>query len=192
MASIQAVNVTRRFSPSAPLSQRTRYRQELVAGYSEQENGSDVEPQTGEVLALDRASLLVKDGESMVILGSSGCGKSTLLRCVAGLETYEGDIFYGDQDMRDVPPKDRGIGIVFQNYALYPQFESKGNLSFLSCTSANRRLMSASSSRRRSWAWASMNYWIASRRRCRAGRSSVSPSPAPSAATRNCCCSTSR
>jgi ABC-type sugar transport system ATPase subunit len=130
MASIQVVDVTRRFEPSAPMSSRSRFRQEQVVGYSERDNGSDVEPPSGKVLALDRASLHVKDGESMVILGSSGCGKSTLLRCIAGLESYEGDIFYGDQDMRDVPPKDRGIGIVFQNYALYPQFESKGNLSF--------------------------------------------------------------
>ena len=66
----------------------------------------------------------------MVILGSSGSGKSTLLRCVAGLEDYEGDIYYGDQNMKDVLPKDRGIGIVFQNFALYPNFEGKGNLGF--------------------------------------------------------------
>ncbi|NJM41910.1 MAG: ABC transporter ATP-binding protein [Anaerolineae bacterium] len=80
--------------------------------------------------ALNGINLDVRDGESMTILGSSGSGKSTLLRCVAGLEDYEGDIFYGEQNMRDVPPKDRGIGIVFQNFALYPNFESKGNLGF--------------------------------------------------------------
>lgn len=130
MASIEVVDVTKRFSPGAPLGQLTRYRQEKIAGYSERDNGSDVEPELGEVLALDHANLHVKNGESMVILGSSGCGKSTLLRCIAGLETYEGDIYYGEQNMQDVPPKDRGIGIVFQNYALYPQFESKGNLAF--------------------------------------------------------------
>jgi ABC-type sugar transport system ATPase subunit len=124
------MDVSRRFSPGGPLSQRTLFRQSQVVGYSEREGGSDVEPQAGEVLALNHANLSVQDGESMVILGSSGCGKSTLLRCIAGLESYEGEIFYGDQDMQNVPPKDRGIGIVFQNYALYPQFESKGNLSF--------------------------------------------------------------
>jgi ABC-type sugar transport system ATPase subunit len=80
--------------------------------------------------ALNGINLDIRDGESMTILGSSGSGKSTLLRCVAGLEDYEGDIFYGDQNMKDVPPKDRGIGIVFQNFALYPNFESKGNLGF--------------------------------------------------------------
>lgn len=130
MASIQVVDVTRRYDSGMPRSQHTIFRQGMVASYSERESGSDVEPQAGEVMALDHANLTVQDGESMVILGSSGCGKSTLLRCIAGLETYEGDIYYGDQDMRDVPPKDRGIGIVFQNYALYPQFESKGNLAF--------------------------------------------------------------
>jgi ABC-type sugar transport system ATPase subunit len=129
MASIQVVEVTRRYDSGAPPAQRTLFRQSQ-AGHSAREGGSDVEPPDGDVLALDHASLSVQNGESMVILGSSGCGKSTLLRCIAGLETYDGSIFYGDQDMRDVPPKDRGIGIVFQNYALYPQFESKGNLSF--------------------------------------------------------------
>lgn len=128
MASIQVVDVMRRFTSSPPIPTRTIFRQSEMT--SQREGGSDIEPQAGEVLALDRANLAVKDGESMVILGSSGCGKSTLLRCIAGLETYDGDIFYGDQDMRDVPPKDRGIGIVFQSYALYPQFESKNNLSF--------------------------------------------------------------
>jgi ABC-type sugar transport system ATPase subunit len=53
-----------------------------------------------------------------------------LLRCIAGLEDYDGEVFYGEQNMRDVPPKDRGIGIVFQNYALYPNYVGKGNLSF--------------------------------------------------------------
>lgn len=130
MASIQVVDVSRRYSSSPPIPTRTIFRQSEMTSSSQREGGSDVEPQAGAVMALDQANLTVNDGESMVILGSSGCGKSTLLRCIAGLETYDGEIFYGDQNMRDVPPKDRGIGIVFQNYALYPQFESKNNLSF--------------------------------------------------------------
>ena len=80
--------------------------------------------------ALAGVDLTVPDGKSMVLLGPSGCGKTTLLRCVAGLEDYQGAVLYDGQNVADVPPKDRGIGIVFQNYALYPNFEGKGNLGF--------------------------------------------------------------
>ena len=67
----------------------------------------------------------------MAVLGPSGCGKSTLLRVVSGLEAdYGGDLFYDDRNMLDVAPRDRYIGMVFQNYALYPHFEGHGNLSF--------------------------------------------------------------
>ena len=67
----------------------------------------------------------------MAVLGPSGCGKSTLLRVISGLDAdYSGDLFYGDRNMQDVAPRDRYIGMVFQNYALYPHFEGHGNLSF--------------------------------------------------------------
>jgi ABC-type sugar transport system ATPase subunit len=83
------------------------------------------------VVALDGVNLTVPDGEAVSIVGPSGCGKSTLLRVVAGLDPeYRGRVLYDDRDMRDVPPRDRFIGMVFQNYALYPQFEGHGNLSF--------------------------------------------------------------
>jgi ABC-type sugar transport system ATPase subunit len=86
---------------------------------------------SGSVTALDRVNLTVPDGQTFAVLGPSGCGKSTLLRVVAGLEPgYDGHVFYDDQDVRDIPPKDRFIGMVFQNYALYPHFEGHGNLSF--------------------------------------------------------------
>lgn len=131
MASIRVVNVSKRFASAAAPSLREQHRQAQLTGYnSRNEGGSDEPPPQGGVMALDGVNLDVDDGESMVILGSSGCGKSTLLRVIAGLESYEGDVFYGNANMRDVPPKDRGIGIVFQNFALYPQYESKGNLSF--------------------------------------------------------------
>jgi len=85
----------------------------------------------GPVVALDRVNLTVPDGQTFAVVGPSGCGKSTLLRVVAGLESdFTGHVFYDDEDMRDVPPKDRQIGMVFQNYALYPHFTSKGNLGF--------------------------------------------------------------
>lgn len=81
--------------------------------------------------ALDNVSLEIKSGETMSILGPSGCGKSTLLKVVSGLETIEeGLVYYDEEDVTVMPPKDRGIGMVFQNYALYPNYKSKGNLSF--------------------------------------------------------------
>lgn len=130
MASIHVVNVSKRFDSPQNLSVRSRHRQAEVSGMTPRDNGSDNPPPVGSVMALDGVNLDVHDGESMVILGSSGCGKSTLLRVIAGLESYDGAVYYGEQNMQDVPPKDRGIGIVFQNFALYPQYESKGNLAF--------------------------------------------------------------
>lgn len=130
MASIHVVNVRKQYgvetSPSLHVSHRSIQTSEPAAG----SQGLDEPPPQDSVWALDGVNLDVRDGESMVILGPSGCGKSTLLRVIAGLESYDGEVFYGDQNMRDIPPRDRGIGIVFQNYALYPQFEGKGNLAF--------------------------------------------------------------
>ena len=84
-----------------------------------------------DLAALDHVDLLVPDGQTMAVVGPSGCGKSTLLRVIAGLDTsYTGEIYYDQRIMRNVPPKDRYIGMVFQNYALYPHFEGHGNLSF--------------------------------------------------------------
>lgn len=92
----------------------------------------DGEPEARDrVQALDHVDLTVPDGQTMAVLGPSGCGKSTLLRVVAGLEAdYDGDVFYDDDNVMEVAPKDRYIGMVFQNYALYPHFEGHGNLSF--------------------------------------------------------------
>jgi ABC-type sugar transport system ATPase subunit len=81
--------------------------------------------------ALDGVDLEVRDGETMAVIGPSGCGKSTLLRVVAGLEAPDrGRVLYDGQDVGGVPPGERGIGMVFQNYALYPHMESRGNLGF--------------------------------------------------------------
>jgi ABC-type sugar transport system ATPase subunit len=81
--------------------------------------------------ALDGVDLVVRDGETLAIIGPSGCGKSTLLRVVAGLEPVDsGRVLYDGQDVSAVPPGERGIGMVFQNYALYPHMESRGNLGF--------------------------------------------------------------
>jgi multiple sugar transport system ATP-binding protein len=86
---------------------------------------------SGKILALDQVNLVIPDGQTYVILGPSGCGKSTLLRVVAGIiDHYSGKISYDGDEIDQVPTKDRFIGMVFQNFALYPNFDGKGNLSF--------------------------------------------------------------
>src|SRR5206468_5179267 len=73
----------------------------------------------------------VADGEFIVIVGPSGCGKSTTLRMVAGLEEITGgEIVIGDRVVNDLPPKDRDIAMVFQNYALYPHMTVYDNMAF--------------------------------------------------------------
>src|SRR5215469_3312368 len=85
----------------------------------------------GGVRAIDGLSLDVKDGEFMVFVGPSGCGKSTALRSIAGLEEITaGTISIGDRVVNDLPPKDRDIAMVFQNYALYPHMTVEQNLAF--------------------------------------------------------------
>lgn len=83
------------------------------------------------VNVLRRINLEVKDGEFMVLVGPSGCGKSTLLRLIAGLEQVTGgNIWVGDRQVNDLPPKQRDIAMVFQNYALYPHMTVYDNLAF--------------------------------------------------------------
>lgn len=81
--------------------------------------------------ALDHVNLEITDGETLSVVGPSGCGKSTLLKVVAGLEyASEGRVFYNEIDMTEIKPQDRGIGMVFQDYALYPAMKGKGNLAY--------------------------------------------------------------
>lgn len=118
MATIRLQNVGKAFGPRAQT-------------YRETGDNTAMPEDPARVYALDGVDLTVPDGQTMAVLGPSGCGKSTLLRVIAGLETdYSGELFYDGQPMRGVPPKDRHIGMVFQNYALYPHFEGYGNLSF--------------------------------------------------------------
>src|SRR5216683_3237558 len=85
----------------------------------------------GSVKALDDLNLEVKEGEFMVLVGPSGCGKSTALRSIAGLEEITGGtISIGERVVNDLPPKDRDIAMVFQNYALYPHMTVAENLAF--------------------------------------------------------------
>ena len=83
------------------------------------------------VRAVDSVDLSISDGEFIVLVGPSGCGKSTTLRMIAGLEDLSGGtISIGNRIVNDVPPKDRNIAMVFQNYALYPHLNVRQNLSF--------------------------------------------------------------
>ena len=84
-----------------------------------------------DVTAVSDVSFDVEDREFIVLVGPSGCGKSTILRMIAGLEEIsDGDIYIGDRRVNDVPPKDRDIAMVFQNYALYPHMSVADNLAF--------------------------------------------------------------
>src|SRR4026208_1684945 len=85
----------------------------------------------GDFTAVKDLNLQVRDEEFLVLVGPSGCGKTTALRMLAGLEEQtSGDIFIGERLVNDVPPKDRDIAMVFQNYALYPHLTAYRNLAF--------------------------------------------------------------
>ena len=91
----------------------------------------DVSLSFGAVEVLKSLDLEIPEGEFLVLLGPSGCGKSTLLNCIAGLlDVSKGQIFIKGKNVTWEEPKDRGIGMVFQSYALYPQMTVEGNLSF--------------------------------------------------------------
>ncbi len=81
--------------------------------------------------AVDRMSFTIPDGKLVGLLGPSGCGKSTTLYMIAGLhKPTGGHIYFGDEEVTNVPPENRGIGLVFQNYALYPHFTVQQNITF--------------------------------------------------------------
>ncbi len=85
----------------------------------------------GKVVAVEDCSLDIEDGEFIILVGPSGCGKTTTLRSIAGLEEVtSGEIYIGEHLVNDVPPKNRDIAMVFQNYALYPHMDVYRNMSF--------------------------------------------------------------
>src|SRR5437016_14263099 len=90
-----------------------------------------VSKQFGTVVAVNSVTLEIPDKQFTVLVGPSGCGKTTALRLIAGLEeATAGDIFIGERRVNDVPPKDRDIAMVFQNYALYPHMTVYANMAF--------------------------------------------------------------
>ncbi len=126
MAEIQLHNVSLNYSTPArePVSRIFEIRRER--------NMEDLPVETGKhVNALDHVNLTIPDGQTFTVVGPSGCGKSTLLRVVSGIaNNYSGQVLYDGEDVQDIAPKDRYIGMVFQNYALYPNLDNEGNLSF--------------------------------------------------------------
>ena len=86
---------------------------------------------SGEVVAVNDFTFEIPDGQLIGLLGPSGCGKSTTLNLICGLEQpTSGKIFFGDRDVTDLPPELRGVGMVFQNYALYPHLTVRKNILF--------------------------------------------------------------
>jgi multiple sugar transport system ATP-binding protein len=84
-----------------------------------------------ETVAVDHLDVTIPSGKLIGLLGPSGCGKSTTLYMISGLlKPTDGKIFFGDEDVTNVPPEDRGIGLVFQNYALYPHMTVQQNILF--------------------------------------------------------------
>lgn len=93
--------------------------------------GTDLDPIRAGKPALNNVSMTIEEGETVSVVGPSGCGKSTMLRIVAGLEVPDrGQVLYNGHDVTRAEPQKRGVGMVFQDYALYPSMRSKGNLQY--------------------------------------------------------------
>src|SRR5712671_2110054 len=91
----------------------------------------DVRKAFGSMAVIHGVDISIRDGEFVVLVGPSGCGKSTLLRMIAGLENItSGEIRIGDRIVNNLPPKERDVAMVFQNYALYPHMTVAANMGF--------------------------------------------------------------
>src|SRR5436190_9716660 len=122
MSAVSLVRMSKSFAVSGAASLA---RQIVTWPAAEQQEDS------GRVRALDGVTLDILDGEAMAVLGPSGCGKSTLLRVIAGLESVDaGSVLFDGEDVTQVPAQRRGVGMVFQSYALYPHMDSRRNLGF--------------------------------------------------------------
>ena len=137
--------------------------------------------QGGEVVAVDDFTYEIPDGKLVGLLGPSGCGKSTTLYMICGLQApTEGKIFFGDKDVTQLPTENRGVGLVFQNYALYPHMTVLQNILFplenlKGRTGPARRRWFAGPQKPPSWC-RSILFWTGSPVRCPAASSSGLPS----------------
>ncbi|MBD2531448.1 ABC transporter ATP-binding protein [Nostoc flagelliforme FACHB-838] len=127
MSQVVLENVYKSFSPRKGEGVTSQTQSSLPSG----EKNDAAQERAGTVNVLRRINLTIADGEFMVLVGPSGCGKSTLLRLIAGLEVMTGgNIWIGDRLINDLPPKERDIAMVFQNYALYPHMTVYDNIAF--------------------------------------------------------------
>jgi multiple sugar transport system ATP-binding protein len=118
-------NIYKSFSPRKGEGTASSSQSALSSGKKSDSERAD------NINVLRRINLTIADGEFMVLVGPSGCGKSTLLRLIAGLEVMTGgNIWVGDRLVNDLPPKERDIAMVFQNYALYPHMSVYDNIAF--------------------------------------------------------------
>ena len=130
----------------------------------------------GDVTAVSDFNLEIEDKEFIILVGPSGCGKSTTLRMIAGLEEIsKGELYIGDRLVNDVPPKDRDIAMVFQNYALYPHMTVYKNMAFGLELRKTPRTRSTSACVKPPACWTSSICSTASRRLCPAASASVLP-----------------
>jgi len=110
-----------------------------------------------DVIAVNDFNVVIPDGKLIGLLGPSGCGKSTALNLLSGLlKPTSGKIFFGDDDVTNLPAENRGVGLVFQNYALYPHLTVKRNTT--SRWRIARERISSPSSRWQTWHWRRLNW----------------------------------
>jgi len=123
--SIRLENITKTFSITHELSNLIRQRKdsEIVEDLPQKEGNK--------IYVLKDINLYIPEGKTLSIIGPSGCGKTTLLKVIAGLEKPDsGDVYFNEEKVTNLSPSERKIGMVFQDYALYPHYAAKGNLSF--------------------------------------------------------------
>ena len=153
----------------------------------------DIVKKFGEVPAVNGISLTVPDGEFMVLLGPSGCGKTTFLRIICGLEKQtSGDLLIGGDIVNDIPPRARGVAMMFQSYGLYPHFTVRNNIAFPLKTQSVPRAESTRKSNGHRNCSVSGICSTGGRVSSPAASASVSRSRARWCASRPRCCSTSR
>src|SRR6267378_2305981 len=100
----------------------------------------NVSKRYGSVIAAERVNLDIADGEFVTLLGPSGCGKTTTLRMIAGLvEMSEGEIYFDDQEVSQVPPNRRNVGFVFQSHTLFPHLSVFDNVAYGLSVRGDRR-----------------------------------------------------